>query len=336
MLDEARSTPERVGHQLGRDEGLYQALGARLRERPPRGALTVARGSSDHAAAFFSYLSAVRGGHLVTSLPMSLITLHRAPLRGQELLTVAVSQSGGSPDLRASLQLFGEQGGLTVAAVNDTASPLAQTAQWVLPLHAQVEDSVAATKSFICSLTALARLAGQWCNDGELLASLTAIPACLQAACAEDWSAAIGSLVGAERILVIGRGTGMAVALEAALKFKETCGIQAEAFTSAEVRHGPMALVNRGYPVLVFAPRGPAQADLLSLAYELRQRAACVLLAAPADVRERELTLVTTGLPELDPLAAIQSFYLMVEMLARARKCDPDRPRHLQKITATL
>jgi glucosamine--fructose-6-phosphate aminotransferase (isomerizing) len=138
---------------------------------------------------------------------------------------------------------------------------------------------------------------------------------------------------------VIARGTGLPVALEAALKFKETCGIQAEAFSGAEVQHGPMALVDEGYPLLVFAPRGPAQAGLLQLAEAMRGRGAQVLLAAPEGSVDPAtplwLPLATTGHEDLDPIAAVQSFYPMVEALARARGRNPDRPQHLAKVTKT-
>ncbi len=123
--------------------------------------------------------------------------------------------------------------------------------------------------------------------------------------------------------------------MESALKFKETCGIQAEAFSGAEVKHGPMALVEEGYPLLVFAPRGPAQAGLLQLAEEMRRRGARVLLAAPAGTPGSELPLVPTMAEDLDPISAVQSFYPMVEALARARGLDPDQPRHLAKVTRT-
>jgi glucosamine--fructose-6-phosphate aminotransferase (isomerizing) len=123
--------------------------------------------------------------------------------------------------------------------------------------------------------------------------------------------------------------------MEAALKFKETCGIQAEAFSGAEVKHGPMALVEEGYPLLVFAPRGPAQAGLIALAAEMRARGARVLLAAPVGTPGAELSLATTAHEALDPIAAIQSFYPMVEALAQARGMDPDQPRHLAKVTRT-
>jgi len=136
-------------------------------------------------------------------------------------------------------------------------------------------------------------------------------------------------------MVVIGRGLGLAVALEAALKLKETCGIQAEAFSGAEFRHGPMALVQQGYPLLVLAPRGPAQAGLLDLARELRALGAQVLLAAPMGMPGAQLPLAPTGHEDLDAISTLQSFYLMVEALARARGRDPDTPRHLSKVTRT-
>lgn len=336
MLDEARSAPERVAAQFAADGERYAALGAQLRDRPPAAAVTIARGSSDHAASYLAYLLMARYGRLVTSLPMSLVTLYRAPLATHGTLAVAISQSGRSPDLIEPIEVFRRGGGTTVALVNVADSPLGAAAEWVLPLHAGAERSVAATKSFICSLTAGARLAASWQDDRALLDALRELPEALGAACALDWSAGVEPLRGAERMMVIGRGTGLAIAQEAALKFKETCAIQAEVFSSAEVQHGPMALVEAGYPMLVFAPRGPAQAGLIKVAEEMRGRGASVLLAAPADVAERQLTLATSASEDLDPIAAVQSFYLLVEAVARARGRDPDRPPHLNKVTSTL
>lgn len=336
MLEEARSAARFVALQVQANNGVYAELGADLRRNPPAGAVTIARGSSDHAASYFAYLSAIRGGQVVSSLPMSLLTLHRAPIVTRNMLAVAISQSGGSPDLSVPMRLFQQGGGTTVAIVNNTLSPLADAAQWVVPLNAGAERSVAATKTFICSLVAAARLVAEWCGDANFLDEVRALPDALDLACAQDWSAGVEALATAQRIMVIGRGTGLSIAQEAALKFKETCGIQAEAFSSAEVKHGPMALVHDGYPLLVFAPRGPAQAGLLALADEMRQRGARVLLAAPADVPGRELTLATAATEDLDPVVAIQSFYLMVEALSRARGLDPDCPPHLNKVTATL
>jgi glucosamine--fructose-6-phosphate aminotransferase (isomerizing) len=184
-------------------------------------------------------------------------------------------------------------------------------------------------------LVAEARLVAHWCELPALVEGLLTLPAALEHALELDWSRGVEALVGAERLMVISRGLGLSIAQEAALKFKETCGIQAEAFSAAEARHGPQALIDDGYPLLVFAVRGPAQADLVALAAEMRQRRAAVLLAAPADVQDRDLTLATTGAEDLDPIVAIASFYPMVEALARARGRDPDRPPFLSKVTTT-
>jgi glucosamine--fructose-6-phosphate aminotransferase (isomerizing) len=135
-------------------------------------------------------------------------------------------------------------------------------------------------------------------------------------------------------MFVVGRGTGLAIAMEAALKLKEVCAIQAEAFSGAELRHGPLALIEPGYPVLVFAPRGPAHAGLVALADDLRARGAVVLFAGEG-AGDDALPLIRAAAPELDPLCAIQSFYVLAEALARARGRDPDAPPHLSKVTRT-
>jgi glucosamine--fructose-6-phosphate aminotransferase (isomerizing) len=135
--------------------------------------------------------------------------------------------------------------------------------------------------------------------------------------------------------MVVARGIGFPIAQEAALKLKETSALQAEAFSGAEIKHGPMALIDDGYPLLMFAVRGPAQAGMLQLADEMRGRGARVLLAAPDDVPGRDLTLPVAPTPDLDPIVAIQAFYVMAAQLSAARGLDPDRPRHLSKVTRT-
>jgi glucosamine--fructose-6-phosphate aminotransferase (isomerizing) len=335
MLAEAREAPAAVARQLSRDDQSYSDFGAWLRQHTPTSVLTVARGSSDHAAHFMAYLIMARMGRLVTSLPMSLITLYQSQIICEGLASMAFSQSGQSPDLVAPTRYFSEGGACTAAFVNDPQSPLAQAAQWVFPLHAGAETSVAATKSFIAQLVAGARVVAAWQDDLVLQAALSGLPGVLARAAYADWSMAVDVLRDADKLFVIGRGTGLPVAMEAALKFKETCGIQAEAFSGAEVKHGPMALIDEGYPLLVFAPRGPAQPGLLALAEEMRGRGAKVLVAAPAATPGVNLPIIETASVELDPISAIQSFYPMVEALAVARGLDPDRPRHLAKVTRT-
>lgn len=335
MLAEAREAPAAVARQLREDRDRWHAFGARLRAQPPTSLLTIARGSSDHAAHYAAYLIMARMGRLVTSMPMSLVTLYQSEIRSEGLASFAFSQSGQSPDLVGPTEFFRRRGAVTCAFVNDPDSPLARAAEWLFCLHAGQETSVAATKSFIAQLVAGARLAAAWQDDAALASALEQLPECLERACAADWSAAVAALADADRLFVIGRGLGLPVAMEAALKFKETCGIQAEAFSGAEVQHGPMRLIEEGYPLLVFAPRGPAQAGLLELAQAMRDRGARVLLAAPPGTPGANLPLVEGSVPDLDAVCAIQSFYPMVEALARARGNDPDRPPHLKKVTRT-
>ena len=335
MLKEAVSAAECVALQLSRDGERYADLGRTLRSTNFDTALTIARGSSDHAANYCAYLIMARMGRVVASLPMSLITLNKAPIETRNTLAIAISQSGQSPDVVDPIRYFRGGAATTVALVNDIDSPLANAAEWAMPLHAGAELSVAATKSFITSLTAGARLVAQWQNDPELIAGLEALPESLFKATAVDWSSALEVLAPARNIMVVGRGISFPIALESALKLKETSALQAEAFSGAEIKHGPMALIEDGYPLLIFATRGPTQASVLQLAAEMRTRGAKVILAAPDDVPERDLTLPVAATPDLDPIVAVQAFYIMAAHLSKARGMDPDRPRHLSKVTKT-
>lgn len=336
MLEEALAAAQAVADQEREAGAGLAALGLMMSEAAPELVLTVARGSSDHAASYFAYLMMQKLGIPVVSLPMSLVTLHRAPLAVKGQMALALSQSGASPDLVNTMTALRAAGMCTVALVNKPDSPLASACEWTLPLCAGVEKSVAATKSYIVSLSAIARLVAFWSRDAALQAALHTLPAKLREAAQQDWRPAIEVLKSADRIMVVGRGLGLPVALEAALKFKETCAIQAEAFSSAEIKHGPMALIDDGYPLLVFAPRGPEQAGVLALAEEMRGRGARVVLAAPSDVTTRDVTISTADDEVLDAVLAIQSFYIMAAKLSEARGLNPDAPRHLSKVTKTL
>lgn len=335
MVEEAAAAPKVAASLLTAEQETFERLGEALRRQAPQSLVTIARGSSSHAASYLAYLVMARLGRLVTALPLSLVTVYHARLSCEGLMAIGFSQSGQSPDLVAPMREFRAQGARTLAIVNDTASPLAQAAQDVLSLHAGPETSVAATKSYIAQLVAAAALVGAWRQDAAFSDALRRLPEALEAAWTQDWSPALEALKDADRLFVIGRGPGLAIATEAALKFKEVCRIQAEPFSDAEVQHGPMALVREGFPMLVLAPRGPAQAGLLQLAAQMRERGANVLLAAPPGTPGAVLPLAGSGHEDLDPIPVVQSFYRMVEALARARGLDPDRPPHLAKVTRT-
>ncbi len=338
MRQEALQAPEVVARLLAADAELHAAIAQVWRASPPTSLLTLARGSSDHAAGYLAYLVMARLQRLVTSLPMSVVTLYASPLQGAGLWSLAFSQSGRSPDLVEPTKALRQRGARTLAIVNDAGSPLAQAAEWVLPLHAGAETSVAATKSFIAQLAMGARLVADWGGDATLAQALHELPEVLARAATQDWSAALGPLQAATGLFVVGRGPGLAIAMEAALKLKETCGLHAEALSAAELHHGPKALLVSGFPVLVLAPRGPAQAGLLEAAAAFRDHGAQVLLAAPPGTPVAGLPLLpllVTGHEDLDPISAVQSLYPFVDSLARARGLDPDAPRHLAKITLT-
>jgi glucosamine--fructose-6-phosphate aminotransferase (isomerizing) len=248
---------------------------------------------------------------------------------------LAISQSGASPDLLAVVGRARDAGARIVALVNAPASPLAKLAHDVVPLHAAPERSVAATKSFIASLSAIVQLVAGWSADAALTAALAQAPQLLRRAWELDWNAALPQLQDANNLYVVGRGVGLAIAQEAALKFKETCGLHAEAVSAAELRHGPMALVRAGFPLLLFAQHDESHAGVVQLAGELAGRGARVLLAGASAAHTTELP-TNAAHPVIEPLLLAQSFYRMANALAVARGHDPDQPPHLKKITETL
>jgi len=227
-------------------------------------------------------------------------------------------------------------GARVVALVNAEDSPLASIADTVIPLCAGPERSVPATKSYIGALAAVLYLVAHWKKDAGLLQGLAATPAALGAAFAQDWSPLVRGLTSAKGMFVLGRGLGLGIAQEAALKLKETCGLHAEAFSSAEVKHGPMALVKQDFPMLLFAQHDATLAGALDAAREFRARGARVWTAAPGDDHADALPLVNAPHPLCEPLLAVQSFYRAVNALALARGYDPDVPPHLHKVTQTL
>ena len=335
MFAEAAQAPEVVREQLQANDARIAQLIAQLRSQPPRAVVTCARGSSDHAATFARYLIETRLGVLTSSAAPSVSSVYDTAPDLAGTLMLAISQSGASPDLLAVVRRARVAGARIVALVNAPGSPLAQLAHDLIPLQAGPERSVAATKSFIASLSAIVQLVASWSEDAELTAALAQSPQLLRRAWELDWSAALPQLTDANNLYVIGRGVGLGVAQEAALKFKETCGLHAEAVSAAELRHGPMALVRAGFPLLMLAQHDESHAGVTQLADELVGHGARVLLAG-ASVAHTTVLPTTAAHPVIEPLLLAQSFYRMANALALARGYDPDQPPHLNKITETL
>jgi len=335
MFREAAQAAVVVREQLRLNERTLTTLAKHLRASPPRAVVTLGRGSSDHAATFARYLIETRLGIMAASGAPSVSSIYEASPGMDATLCLAISQSGRSPDLLAAAEAAARAGALVVALVNDASSPLAEIAEVVAPLHAGPELSVAATKTYIASLTSIAQLVALWTEDAPLLVALEGLPELLERAWALDWSAAVPRLKGFDGLYVVGRGVGFAVAQEAALKFKETCGVHAEAFSAAEVMHGPMALVGPGFPVFVFAQDDETRDGVEDVVEACVAQGAEVIkvggVAQPGVFRLPSLD----AHPLLEPIAYALSFYRLVNALALARGYDPDRPPHLAKITET-
>lgn len=335
MYREAHETAEVVERQLAQNEAVVAALAERLRANPPRMIITCARGSSDHAAMYAKYVFETQLGVVTASASPSVTSIYHADQHLDGSLYVAVSQSGKSPDLVRNAEAAKRAGAYVVALVNVVDSPLAAVADVVVPLHAGPEKSVAATKSYLGALFAILHIAARWSGKKDIAEALTALPAQLRANWDADWSSLTDGLVTAHNLFVVGRGFGFAAALEAALKFKETSGIHAEAFSAAEVKHGPMAIVGPGFPVLFFAQNDDTLPSVLDVAAEFRKRGSRVWVAAPGVTGEDILPLVSSA-PIAAPLIAVQSFYRATAALALKRGFNPDVPPHLNKVTETV
>ncbi|MDY7229097.1 SIS domain-containing protein [Hyalangium rubrum] len=336
MAREATQAAEAARRQI-RDYGAaFAELGERLRRRPPRFIVTCARGSSDHAASYGKYLLETTLGRAVASMGPSVASVYNTQdIDLRDALFIAVSQSGRSPDLLRLTERAHAGGALVVGFINNVQSPLFELCDIGLPLCAGPEESVAATKSYLTSGLAFLQLVAHWSQAGALREAVSALPESLEAARALDWWPALEPLVDARSLFVIGRGIGLGAALEMALKFKETSRLHAEAFSTAEVLHGPLALVGPGFPILALAQEDSSAESTRHVVHRLVQLGADVHSVLPVPGSKPLPTV--PGVPHaIAPLCQVQSFYMAVHRLAVARKLNPDMPAHLRKVTETV
>jgi glucosamine--fructose-6-phosphate aminotransferase (isomerizing) len=335
MFTEAASASDAVRAQLRHDAAAIAAIGAQLRRLAPRAVITCARGSSDHAATYAKYLIETRAGVLTASAAPSVSSVYGVSQDLRGCLFIALSQSGRSPDLLAAVAAAKAAGATILALCNSPDAPLIAAADLVIELRAGVETSVAATKSFLATLAALIRLVAAWRQDAQLESSLDALPAQMDRSWALDWSAALAPLESAAHLYVVGRGLGLGAAQETALKCKETCGLHAEAFSSAELRHGPYALLGEGFPALLLAQPDATQPGVAALGAELARRGVPVVIAGAHSDGAVMLPTVP-AIAEIAPLLLVQSAYRLIAALALRRGFDPDHPPHLRKVTETV
>jgi glutamine---fructose-6-phosphate transaminase (isomerizing) len=331
MASEAQEAPKAVARFLSQNADALAELGARLRLKPPPVIVTAARGSSDHAAGYFKYLCEILTGTPCCSIGASVASIYGADLKIAGALCITVSQSGQSPDILALQHAAKKAGALTVAMVNEAGSPAAQTADICLPLHAGVEKSVAATKSCITACAAGAAIVAHWSEDEKLLDGLAQLPGDLERAAIADWTEARDLCAQSQSLYVLGRGPMLPIAFETALKLKETCAIHAEAYSLAEVMHGPLELLAEDFPVLAYLPDDKSLSSNLAAVEKMRGTGARVLV-----IGEGGVSHVPAANSWLTPVTILQSAYRCVEQTAQVLGRNPDQPRQLKKVTETV
>lgn len=336
MAREVAEIPQATARFLDKSRQAVLDAAAALRAKDPDLVVTVARGSSDHAATYLKYAFELEAGVPVASVGPSIASIYHRPLRLGNAACIGISQSGRSPDGVEMMRSSGAGGALTIAITNFQDSPMAQVSSHCLPLQAGEEKSVAATKTFVCSVLAGLSLLAEWRDDDALRGAIAALPGAFEAAIGLDWSPLSARLARAGSAYVLGRGPAFAIACESALKFKETSGIHAEAYSAAEVLHGPAAIVQANFPVLALGIEDAALPQLKATAQRLAEQGADVFVTG-SDVAGAVALPSVQGLhPLVAPLVMMTGFYAFIEGLARRRGFDPDTPPHLRKVTETV
>ncbi|HUH48766.1 MAG TPA: SIS domain-containing protein [Mycoplana sp.] len=335
MRREINEIPEAAARLLVQQANAIADAGKVLKAADPRFVVTVARGSSDHAALFLKYAIELTAGRPVASLGPSLASIYGAKLKLDGAAAIAISQSGKSPDIVAMAKATTDAGATSIALTNTIPSPLSEACSHALDICAGPELSVAATKSYVNSIVAGLAILAEWTGDAPLRNAVQALPEQFAKAVALDWSGLIEDLADTQSLYVLGRGPGLAIASEAALKFKETSGLHAEAYSSAEVLHGPVALVGPSFPVIALAARDAAEQSVTGMADGLADKGAYACVASAGAKSAKKLPFIATGHPITDALALVVPFYGFVEAWSRGRGLDPDKPVNLKKVTET-
>jgi glucosamine--fructose-6-phosphate aminotransferase (isomerizing) len=338
---EIREQPEALARLLERHAAAARAAASVFRRPDIRYVLIASRGSSSNVARYAQYLLGRANRVPVMFATPSLYTIYGQPPRLEGALVLGISQSGRSPDIVAVVAEAREQGRPTLALTNDLASPLAEAAENVLPLEAGTEHAVAATKTFLNSLGAVALLFAEIGDDAAAREELARMPEALaaQIELSLGEGPSLEEYVGAVGLTVVGRGVNYGTSFEIALKIRELTGLVTEAYSPADLMHGPIAAIRPGWPVVLVAPSGPARPSVEEIVPPLRTRGA--RLIAISDVRavlrraQTRLPLVK-GVPEwLSPLSAVVPGQVTALRLTRLRGLDLDRPPGLHKVTLT-
>ncbi|MBR9726709.1 glucosamine-6-phosphate deaminase NagB-II [Shewanella intestini] len=327
MEQEARTAPQKIAAQLKDNDNLTDSLGMVLRDFAPKFIMIVGRGSSDHAGVFAKYLFEVELGIPTFAAAPSVASVYGKQLQLSGGLVIVISQSGRSPDILAQARMAKNAGAFCVALVNDETAPIKDIVDVVVPLRAGEEKAVAATKSYLATLSALIQIAAKWSQSAELAKAVDSMENALQGAVDAPPQLTPQLLDGVNNLVVLGRGLGYAVTKEIALKMKEVCSIHAESFSSAEFLHGPVTLVEQQLSIVDVTVEDETLQSHLEQIENVRQRGAQL-----AHIHQCNKAIH----PRVAPLAVLQRFYIDIAAVAVARGIDPDQPAGLKKVTQTL
>ncbi len=340
LRDEIAQQPAVIERLFNEGQEATEAAATAIRDFNPPFVCIAARGTSDHAAVYAQYLF----GHAL-SLPVmlatpSLHTVYKRPADLSQALVIGISQSGKAEDVRAVLADARRGGALTLAITNFDDSPLAQAAELHLPLRAEREFSVAATKTYTAQLTVIAMLASALADEQARWDDLAAVPGLAREALEQsqpiaDWAERYRY---SGKLVTLGRGYNYATALEISLKVKELTYIASAGYSEADFRHGPIAVIDRGHPVILVAPQGPTLAGMVDMAKGLRERDAETLIISNDDdlLRAGTQALPIPAAPEwLSPIISVMPGQVYAMQQALARGYEVDKPRGLSKVTIT-
>ena len=355
MLREIQEQPQVIGDVLHKTHDAVRQLAEEVKRRDVSLIVIAARGTSDHAALYAQYLFQYLNGIPVALATPSLHTLYGTHLRLERAMVIGISQSGQSPDIVEVVAQAKAAGALTVGITNIADSPLSKTAQYTLLCHAGPERSVAATKTYTTTCTVLAMMAAYLSGGESLREGIQHIPQLVSDALkSEERIASIAQrYTHARNCVVLGRAFQYSTARETALKLEETCYLVATPFSTADFRHGPAALVERGLPVIVFAPPGPTLEGSHELLTWLREREAdCLVVSQDESVLKLATVPISLMLPSLRndttqgtyasiaellaPIPYIVCGQLLAHYLALSKGLNPDQPRSLTKVTRTM
>ncbi len=336
MRSEINDIPDALQRLLDQSGAAIKNAAKELSNIQPRFISTIARGSSDHACSYLKYAIELNAGLPVASIGPSIASIYDVTLKLNNSASISISQSGKSPDIVAMANSTKVGGALPIAITNDPVSPLASVCSHTIDICAGPEKSVAATKTFVNCITSGLLLLAHWMNDQQLLTALHNLPQQAANGINCHWDNLSERLVDESSLLILGRGPSVAIANEVALKFKETCQIHAESYSSAEVLHGPVSIVGENFPVLALAARDASQPSIVATADQLAQKGADVFATSKNVSDAQQLPFIATSHPLTDPLLLVISFYSFIENLAIRRGRDPDTPPNLKKVTETI